>query len=74
MASGTKMSRKASASKSGLTGLLMKGTYFFILRQHHNGLKHGVGKFVWPDISQYEGEFYENKIQGRGRMVWPDGK
>ena len=51
-----------------------KGKFLFYYRQHHNGLKHGYGKFIWPDLSVYEGEFYENVIKGRGRMVWPDGK
>ena len=74
MVNGTKTFKKVLEFKNGLMGLLMKGSFSFIFSQHHNGLKHGVGKFIWPDMSQYEGEFYENKIQGRGRMIWPDGK
>ena len=36
--------------------------------------KHGRGKAMWTDGSKYDGEWYENKIQGFGTMVWPDGR
>ena len=29
-----------------------------------NGMKHGKGKFTWFDKSVYEGEFYENEMEG----------
>lgn len=74
MVNGSKMFNKVLVFRNGPMDHLMKGNFLSIFSQHHNGLKHGVGKFIWPDMSQYEGEFYENKIQGRGRMIWPDGK
>ena len=37
-------------------------------------MKHGHGKYTWTDGSIFEGEWYENKINGKGIYVWPDGR
>jgi len=37
-------------------------------------MKHGKGKFSWPDGSYYEGEMHENLIEGSGKYVWSDGR
>ena len=37
-------------------------------------MKHGRGKYVWNDGSCYDGEWFENKINGLGYYVWPDGR
>ena len=34
--------------------------------QYKDGMRSGRGKFVWPDGSQYEGEFEMNMISGFG--------
>jgi hypothetical protein len=36
-------------------------------------MKHGHGKFIWNDGSMYEGEWFENKINGSGIYVWNMG-
>jgi len=52
---------------------------------YKDGLRTGVGKFVFPNGDVYEGEFFENKIQGDGTYTykgtgdiysggWVDGK
>jgi hypothetical protein len=58
MENGIKTFRKVSELKNGPMDLHMKGNFLYLYRQHHNGLKHGYGKFIWPDLSQYEGEFF----------------
>lgn len=30
--------------------------------EYLNGLKHGFGRYEWPDGSIYSGEWYENKL------------
>jgi hypothetical protein len=55
MENGLKMFNKVSEWKNGPTDHPIKGNFIFYERQHHNGLKHGTGKFLWPDLSQYEG-------------------
>jgi hypothetical protein len=37
-------------------------------------MKHGKGKYVWNDNSSYNGEWFENKINGWGEYLWPDGR
>ena len=37
-------------------------------------MKHGKGKFTWADQSKYDGDFFENKIQGSGKYNWADGR
>ena len=36
--------------------------------------KHGKGKFLWSDGSQYEGDFKDNNIEGYGVYIWWDGR
>ena len=36
-------------------------------------MKHGHGKFTWPDGSSYEGDFSKDKICGLGILKWADG-
>jgi hypothetical protein len=35
--------------------------------------KQGRGKFIWSDGSSYEGQFYDNNIEGEGVYIWSDG-
>lgn len=37
---------------------------------YKNGLRHGVGKFVYPNKDVYEGEFNENKMHGEGTYTY----
>ena len=36
------------------------------------GVKHGKGHFVWSDKSEYEGDFVNNNLQGKGYYKWSD--
>lgn len=38
------------------------------------GIKHGFGKFIWPDKCSYEGCWQNNKFNGKGTYKWPDGR
>lgn len=51
MVNGRKMSNKVKEYKNGTTDHRIKGTFIFIYRNHRQGLKHGYGKFIWPDLS-----------------------
>ena len=31
---------------------------------------HGVGVFTWPDGRVYDGEYFDDKKQGRGVFIW----
>ena len=33
----------------------------------------GEGEFTWKDGMKYIGQFKENKIQGKGKWIWPNG-
>lgn len=57
MESGFKMFKKVTAFRNGLMVLLTQGIFVYYSRMHRNGLKNGHGKFIWPDLSEYEGEF-----------------
>jgi len=35
---------------------------------------HGFGVFTWKDGRRYEGEYVEDKKEGKGTFSWPDGK
>jgi hypothetical protein len=35
---------------------------------------HGYGVFTWPDGRRYEGEYVDDKKQGRGMFQWSDGR
>ncbi|KAJ1431852.1 radial spoke protein 10, partial [Ochromonadaceae sp. CCMP2298] len=37
---------------------------------YKDGLKHGVGKMVYPTGDVYEGEWFENKMQGEGTYTY----
>ena len=37
------------------------------------GLRHGPGTQVWPDGAKYEGEWQNNKANGRGKFWHADG-
>jgi len=34
----------------------------------------GYGVFTWPDGRKYDGNYVEDKKEGRGKFTWPDGK
>ena len=36
-------------------------------------MRHGPGVQVWPDNAKYEGEWRENKANGRGKFWHADG-
>lgn len=38
------------------------------------GRKSGLGKYTWKDESSYEGEWLDNKITGKGKYIWSDGR
>jgi hypothetical protein len=35
---------------------------------------HGHGVFQWEDGRKYEGEYYDDKKQGKGTLTWTDGR
>ncbi len=74
MANESKMSIAGLVLKNGLMDLLTKGNFLTIFSKHHNGKKHGHGKYIFADKSYYEGKFNSNIIEGKGKMVWEDGK
>ena len=41
--------------------------------QFFNGMRNGRGKQVWEDFSLYEGYWKDNKANGRGRLIHPNG-
>ena len=36
--------------------------------------KHGTGKYMWINGSKYNGEWYENNVDGIGTYSWRDGR
>lgn len=42
--------------------------------EYKQGLKHGIGKYTWPDLSTYDGSWVEGKISGFGLYKWMDGR
>jgi len=38
--------------------------------EYKDGRKCGQGRFTWTDGSVYEGEFYDNNINGRGIFIY----
>lgn len=38
-----------------------------------NGLRHGKGKYVWPDGDYYEGDWADNVRHGKGKYVFENG-
>ena len=32
----------------------------------HDGARHGHGHYIYPDLSEYEGEWFENWKHGKG--------
>lgn len=34
----------------------------------------GFGTFTWPDGRKYEGEYIDDKKDGKGIFYWPDGR
>ena len=37
-------------------------------------MKEGTGKYTYSDGSTYDGDWYQNKIDGLGTQIWSDGK
>ena len=35
---------------------------------------HGYGILIWKDGKKYEGEFVNDKREGRGSFTWADGR
>lgn len=35
---------------------------------------HGMGLFTWSDGRKYEGEYVDDKKEGKGTFTWPDGR
>ena len=33
---------------------------------------HGYGLFTWADGRKYEGQYFDDKKEGRGVFTWPD--
>ena len=38
------------------------------------GMKHGIGKYFWPDGSSFEGSFKQNRKTGYGRIIFKNGE
>ena len=36
-------------------------------------IKHGKGVQVWPDGGEYDGYWYNNKINGKGKFIYANG-
>ena len=37
-------------------------------------MKHGKGRYEWPDGSYFDGEWLENNINGFGEYKWTDDR
>ena len=44
------------------------------LTSYNRLMKHGKGKFTWPDGSVYTGEFKKDYAHGQGKCVFDDKK
>lgn len=51
----------------------MKDGAIYYGQWNQNGQKHGYGILVRNDGSKYEGFFYNDSLQGRGRYIDPNG-
>lgn len=38
-----------------------------------NGLRHGFGKYTYNNGGMYEGDWKNNKMDGKGTVYFPDG-
>ena len=41
-----------------------------IWRRIYKWKKTYIGKFEWADVSKYDGDFYDNNIQGKEILSW----
>lgn len=48
-----------------------KGSRYY--GQFSNAMRNGLGKQVWEDFTLYEGFWEDDQINGRGRMINPNG-
>ncbi|WP_407655786.1 hypothetical protein [Azohydromonas lata] len=39
-----------------------------------DGQRHGQGRFAWADGQVYEGEWVQDRAQGRGKMKFANGE
>lgn len=59
-----------STAKEKKYGLIIPDTKALTMRAK----KHGVGLYIWQDGSSYNGDWFENRIEGHGVYKWKDGR
>ena len=44
------------------------------MSRNEDGKKSGKGAYKWADNSVYDGDWYDNNIEGFGEYKWPDNR